>query len=343
MSPKFSIVIPSRNRPVLLRKAIDSVLGQSFDSLEVIVVNDGSDGEHADSYAQMAVDLRERVRFINLVSTHTGHGQSYAINTGAHQARGEYVGFLDDDDYWTDAEHLARAAEILANMPEGYDVYLANQHAYRGEERQEGSVWLEDLLDRVKRPLTRNAAGAYDVSPADLMQGSGFGHLNTTLVRRDHFLAIGGMDADIRYECDRDFFLRVIDAANTIVYVPDVVSRHNIPIPSAKASMSTAISMLQKHLYQTYVLDKAILFARHREIRVHACRYKGYALKKIAMILSDQGELRTAGYYAREALLISFSLKWLAYTALLIVRGLVPHREAGNTSTAANPAQSEAN
>jgi glycosyltransferase involved in cell wall biosynthesis len=317
MPVDFSVIIPSRNRPVLLRQAIDSVLGQTHGSVEVIVVNDGSSGDNAGEYSRLTQKLSDRVRLIDLVYTPTGHGQSYAINIGAAQAIGSHLCFLDDDDSWTDMHHLARAAEIIRGTGGNVDVYLANQSACFNDEQVQLGGWLGKLLEQVKRPLSADRFGAYRVTVADLMHCSGFEHLNVTIVRRELFERIGGMDHDIRYECDRDFYLRMIDTASTMIYVPNIVSRHNIPDPRAKSSMSTAISDLEKYLYQLRVLDKAILFAEHQDIRAHARKHKGYVLKHLAEALYNAHDYPKAAYYAREALLISFSFKWLAFTSYL--------------------------
>src|SRR5512143_4204162 len=105
----FTVIIPSRNRPILLSKAIDSVLMQTHPSVEVLVVNDGSDGANEQAYADLASGLAGRVRFLNLEKAKNGHGQSGSINRGADAAQGKFLCFLDDDDYWTDPDHLRRA------------------------------------------------------------------------------------------------------------------------------------------------------------------------------------------------------------------------------------------
>ncbi len=318
----FTVVIPSRNRPVLLRQAIDSVLAQTHPHVDIIVVDDGTDETHAPAYAALAAELAGRVRFHALPRT-PGHGQSYAINTGAAQSGAAYVTSLDDDDYWTDPDHLARAARIIEAAGGSADVYLANQHAFHSDgARRTGHVWIEGLLEQAGRPLSPGAHGAYEVTADDFMRCSGFGHLNTTITRRGHYEAIGGLDPNIRYECDRDFFLRVTDTASLILYVPDVVSHHNIPDPAAKNSISTAISSLGRHLDQLRVLDKAILYARHASVRAHGRRHKAYALKKIAALMNETGARREAAYYAAEAAFIGFNPGWLAYAAWLRLRAI---------------------
>ncbi|MCB1782101.1 MAG: glycosyltransferase family 2 protein, partial [Candidatus Competibacteraceae bacterium] len=84
--PDFSIVIPSRNRPALLRAAVASVIAQTHLSREIIIVNDGSDPEHQTAYQELIENAAETIRLIHLPRTPNGHGPSYAINRGVEQA-----------------------------------------------------------------------------------------------------------------------------------------------------------------------------------------------------------------------------------------------------------------
>ena len=313
---KFSVIIATRDRPALFRKALRSVRDQSASDIEIIVVNDGSGAEHRPAYDEMEKEFSDGVRFHHLVRRPNGHGQSYSLNFGVAQARGDYVCFLDDDDYWTDRDYLRRAEEAITAAAGPVDLHFANQAAFRGETREAGPVWVEGLTavyDREAR--APDAAGAYEARLEDLFKINGFCHLNVFILRREFFNALGGLDENIRYECDRDIYLRAVDRARTILYSPHFVSRHNIPDPKDKSAMSTIVSNLEKRLFQLRVLDKAILFADHEIVRRHARRHKVYALKKIAEELIQTGRRREASYYAREALMIGFNLRWAGFTA----------------------------
>lgn len=316
----FTVIIPSRNRPVLLRKAINSVLMQTYPGVEVMVVNDGSDGENEQAYADLAAELTGRVRFLNLEKAQNGHGQSGAINRGADAAQGKYLCFLDDDDYWTDPEHLNRAFRSLDSA--NHELYFANQDAILGDALVAGPIWLENLGNMLPIDATTDASGSYTVTVDDLMACPGFGHLNTTIVRKSLFDRMGGLDENIRYECDLDFYLRVVDAASGIHYFPGIVSRHMAPDPSKSLNMSTAVSYLQKMLFRAYVWDKALLFAHSPAIRQTAAHHKSHTLKKMAESLADDQRFKHALYYARQALATEFSLKWLGYCCLLGLRAI---------------------
>jgi glycosyltransferase involved in cell wall biosynthesis len=93
-APSLSVVIPAFNRASVLSRAVHSVLRQTVEDLEVIVVDDGSQDETA-AIARSHAD--PRVRLVRLV---TNRGVAHARNVGVRAARGEWVAFLDSDDEW---------------------------------------------------------------------------------------------------------------------------------------------------------------------------------------------------------------------------------------------------
>jgi glycosyltransferase involved in cell wall biosynthesis len=94
IDPEISVVIPTRNRPDLVTRAVRSALGQTFTDIEVVVVVDGPDDATIAALAGFA-DPRLRV-----VTSPRQEGAPNARNRGAHEARGAWVALLDDDDEW---------------------------------------------------------------------------------------------------------------------------------------------------------------------------------------------------------------------------------------------------
>ena len=91
-SPLVTAVIPAYNAERYLRDAIDSVLGQTFPGIEVIVVDDGS----TDGTARIARSFGDRVQYVH----QENRGVSSARNRGVAMARGTFIAFLDADDVW---------------------------------------------------------------------------------------------------------------------------------------------------------------------------------------------------------------------------------------------------
>nr|WP_305908378.1 glycosyltransferase family A protein [Methylomarinum sp. Ch1-1]MDP4521204.1 glycosyltransferase family A protein [Methylomarinum sp. Ch1-1] len=106
----ISIIIPAYNAETYIKKALDSVLTQSYRHFEVLVINDGST-DNTETIARSYDDTR-----IRLISQPNG-GLSNARNTGIRSAKGDYLAFLDADDYWM-PEKLALQLELLNHHPE---------------------------------------------------------------------------------------------------------------------------------------------------------------------------------------------------------------------------------
>ena len=318
----FSVVIATRNRSALFRQALKSVLDQSCQDFEIIVVNDGSTGEHQPKYDSIihAADPT-RVRSFALIPWPQGHGGSFTRNFGAAEATAPYLCFLDDDDMWTDPDHLARAQAVIAESADPVDTYMTNQAAFLYGKQQSGPVWIEDLPSILARSGNRpDRHGAHTVTVEELLRSRGFCHLNTLIVRRALYEEIGGLDESNVWEHDRDLYLRLIDRAAVMKYVPVTIARHNVPDPNRAVNVTTLFSEFERRLTQLRLLDRAIYLSRHATIRAYARRHKAYTLKRIAKSLVAAGRHTEAAFYAREALGAGPTAKWAAYTAWRMLR-----------------------
>ena len=313
---EFSVIIPTRNRPALLKLAVESVIRQTFKSFEVIVVNDGSESQYDQAYIELEKAFTGQVKVMNLEKSMNGHGPCYAINMGIAKAHGKYVGFLDDDDIWVDDDHLATAYAHFTKS--NADVYFTNQEAFKNNQPTFLKLWLATLEDKIKEKPSEDNNGTCQVSVSDLMNHGGFSHMNTALILRTLYLEINGMDENIRYEGERDFYFRLIDHAKKITYHPKITARHNIPDIKKSNNVSTSTSDLEKMLFRLYFLDKAILFSKHPAIIKTAKQHKIFTLKFIAELLSKQNKHDLAFFYAKEALLMGFTIKWMFFTAYLL-------------------------
>lgn len=105
-SPFISIILPTYNRPAMLKEALQSVFSQTWQNFEVIVINDGGEdiSEITDSFPQ-----KEKIRLIQFSQN---RGISAARNQGLKTAKGKYIAYLDDDDiYYPD--HLETLLHFL--------------------------------------------------------------------------------------------------------------------------------------------------------------------------------------------------------------------------------------
>ena len=152
----FSVIIPVYNVAVYLEQCIDSVLAQNFSDYEVILVDDGStdqSGSICDRYAA-------NKKHISVIHKKNG-GLSSARNSGIRNAKGEYILFLDSDDYWNDIDALAKLYErinrhqktedvimSLATLlfPDGAMRYDREISAYQGFEAMNSDMALRELI-----------------------------------------------------------------------------------------------------------------------------------------------------------------------------------------------------
>lgn len=323
--PFFSIIIATRNRPFLFARALKSVLVQSCPDIEIIVINDGSATEHQLEYDSFIDSVKShRVHYFTLPSTPQGHGQSFVINFGASKACAPYLCFLDDDDLWIDPHHLARAQTVITALNGSLDLYMANQAAFLDDERQPGPNWLGDLPGILAKCGNRpDNLGTHTVTIEDVLRSRGFCHLNTLIVRRALYDEIGGMEGSIRWECDHDLYLRLIDRAVVMKYAPVTVAQHNIPDPRKAASMTTMLSEIERRLFQLTVFMRARRLTRHRNIHAYADVHYVYTLKRIAEAYARAGRHVEAAQYAYAALCARPSVKWAGYTAWSKIRALI--------------------
>ena len=117
---KISVIIPVYNTLNCLERCVDSVCGQIYENLEIILVDDGS----TDGTGQLCDRLAKRDSRIRVYHKENG-GASSARNMGLQKSSGDYVGFVDSDDY-IDADVYQKMAE------------LAVEKNYRSEERRVG-------------------------------------------------------------------------------------------------------------------------------------------------------------------------------------------------------------
>jgi glycosyltransferase involved in cell wall biosynthesis len=127
MSELISVILPTYNRALDLKKAIDSVLIQSYKNFELIVVDDGSKDETFKIIDQIK-DKR-----VSLIKHETNKGAAASRNTGIKASKGNYIAFLDSDDTWH-SEKLERQYEFFSKADDSiggcvtyYDLMYSNK------------------------------------------------------------------------------------------------------------------------------------------------------------------------------------------------------------------------
>lgn len=157
-SPLVSVVITTYNRPSYLRESVQSVLAQTYEPIELIVVDDCSDAPATETLSD--VDLSS-VSASTCVRHRSNRGANAARNTGIRASSGEYIAFLDDDDQWK-PEKTARQVEAFEVADDDVGVVYAGIETIR----KDGSgVEIPPAIDGdlTKLLLCRNDIGTLSV------------------------------------------------------------------------------------------------------------------------------------------------------------------------------------
>ena len=243
--PLFSVVIPARNAEDTIAQALDSVLIQTCQQFEIIVVDDGS----TDATVQIATEkAADRVTIVS----QENQGVSAARNAGIRVARGAYVSFLDADDLWLPT-YLAKAIEALSGDPEPglvfTDAWVYDEPA--------GRIRRQPMMAR-RRPtddLPSEPAAFFSL----LLRGN-FVYTSAT-VPKDVLEQVGGFDAELTRAEDYDLWLRISAAGFSASYVPGPLALYRLhgsarSLSSDRLEMSRGESEVLRRLLDRHALPE---------------------------------------------------------------------------------------
>ncbi len=234
-APMVSVLMPTYNRAEYLEEAVQSVLGQSFRDLELIVIDDGSTDGTGELLRRLS-DARLRV----IRQAHAG--LVAALNAGLAAARGQYVARNDSDDAWL-PELLAVLVPALAARDEVGFAY-GRSAGMRSDGSPSPGAW-------------RGSAMRYPADPFRSLLYADYTATAATLYRRACIDRIGGYDAGVELSEDWDLALQVA-RESPVVFVDRVLARFRQHASNATALDSPHLAT--RMAVRRRVLDK--IFAR---------------------------------------------------------------------------------
>lgn len=178
-----SIIIPTYNRAHFLKTALDSVLNQSFRDFEVTVIDDGS----TDGTQELVRSYREPIKYIPI--SHSG--VSRARNIGIKMAEGEWISFLDSDDYWL-PQKLKRQILFLKENP-GYRICHTDE------------IWIKNGIRINQGKKHKRYSGWFFLPSLHLCLISP----STVMIKRDTFDKVGMFNESLEFVEDYDLWLRI--------------------------------------------------------------------------------------------------------------------------------------
>lgn len=215
---KVSVIIPTYNRSSCIQRAVDSVLNQTLDEIEVIVVDDnGIDTEEGNLTFSKMLKYKDDVR-VKYIRHKTNLNGSVARNNGIKNAKGKYIAFLDDDDEYFPLrlEHLFFKMESLDESwgacYSSYIKIMKNGTIQKSNEKEYGDVYIKTLM-------------------RSLYIGSG----SNLFVRRSVIDSIGMWDETFRRNQDLEFMIRIFKKYK-LAYVDEILMRANYDVRNKRLS-----------------------------------------------------------------------------------------------------------
>lgn len=187
--PLVSVIVPNYNYERYLGQCLNSIIQQDYPNIEIIVIDDGStDG---------SVQLVERYAPKVILVQQKNQGVSSARNTGLIKSRGEYLAFIDADDFW-DARKISKQMEFLLEV--GADLVYSGVHIVSPD----GSEIINTILP--KYDLDCSARYRQYPSSAIILLGT-----SNALFKKSVISKSGIFDVRLSQSSDWDFFRRFTD------------------------------------------------------------------------------------------------------------------------------------
>lgn len=243
-----SVVIPTYDRSQLVRRAIDSVLAQTFRDFELLVIDDGS----TDDTVQAIRRYQDpRIRLIQLPEN---RGVSAARNRGLSEAAGEFVAFLDSDDEWT-PEKLERQVQRFLSAPANVGLIYTGGYT----------------LNEGRAPTRFTPVHRGDLFPV-LLEENVIHATPSVMIRRSVVDRVGNFDEDIPAIEDYDYWVR-ISAHYRVDFLPDALVLHHDAGQLERKSLDAATNVAARnHFYAKHGAEMRRLGVAHRFLEKSARR-----------------------------------------------------------------------
>ena len=224
--PTVSVIIPTHNRAELLKRAINSVLRQTFEDFELIVVDDAS----SDNTPEVVEGIKDgRIQYVRLKKN---SGGPVARNTGIKRARGRFIALLDDDDEWL-PNRLELQIEKFESLEKDVGVVYGGFYYVS-----------QDTGEILGKRLPRYRGDVYAYFLKENFVGS-----PTLLIRRECFKKAGLFDPKLKSSQDWDMWLRIAKYYK-FDYVPAVVAKYYVHGHQITFNMEKYISGREKFVWK---------------------------------------------------------------------------------------------
>lgn len=218
MHSYFSVIIPLYNKEIYIAETVQSVLNQSFENFELIIVDDGSTDKSLEIVRSYKDD---RIK----IYSQENKGAGAARNYGAELAKADYIAFLDADDLWN-TNHLKTLKESIELFPDA-GLYCNNYNInYNGK-------YIASAKIRVKTQKPTIIKDYFKASEYDSLAWT-----SAVAIPKSIYFALGGLNSDLKTGEDLDLWIRlalnykvVFNPKPTMIYnkyIEDSLSKKNL-------------------------------------------------------------------------------------------------------------------
>ena len=188
-----SVIIRTKDRPIFLKRAIDSVYSQTYSNIEIVIVNDnGCDLSEIINYYKILKCDKGISRKIEYIYNKRCLKRAGAANVGLVSAKGKYIGFLDDDDYYF-ADHILSHVSAQKTHKKLFSISIATES-------------IEDMKMRQKERVYRFPR---DLNKISLLFFENYFPFNSMVFQKSVIKTIGILDEDRWVLEDWDFIIRL--------------------------------------------------------------------------------------------------------------------------------------
>ncbi len=201
LTEKISVIIPSCNRSSYLSRAVKSVINQNYDNVEIIIINDAS----TDDTKEMVASFK--YKNIVYIENKVRMGANYCRNMGLKKASGEFISFLDDDDYFSEIDKIEQQLNIFKSNKKIVFV---------------GCGYFDKSINRGRYPKVRGKIDKFLLLSFSNIETS------TILFKKSVIDQVGYLDEKLPSEQNHDFFYR-ISKIGEFDYVPKIMVIKDMP------------------------------------------------------------------------------------------------------------------
>jgi glycosyltransferase involved in cell wall biosynthesis len=314
-----TVVIATRDRAASLARLLQCVQRQDLQTLECIVVDDGSTDETLDAYGKIWAGLDERFRLLlQEPNERRALGPSSARNRGIKAAQGEFVAFCDDDDLWIRDDHLSVAVNSL--RAQGADLFFANMQTSRA-----GTILGPDFYGTVRQYFARrplpDSDDLFEVSRQDRVLGMKhmFLHCNSLVVSGELLHRSGLFWEKLSMAEDRDLGLRLLDRAEKVLYRDVVVADYD---RTTQVGICKAYTGDEIRQFVILAMLHAETSMQNHALRRVAKGYRAWMLLELAQSAHEAGRTDQAHELAWQSVMLRPTI---AALGLLLRTGISPN------------------